>query len=309
MIAMLRQTLSPLLENIPHITAAVEWERVYEMRMRVGVPLCICTADGQQHLGTPLSAAQIQEAFYCLCSRAVHTHESELANGFITTSFGVRVGVAGTAVVRDGRVTTYRDITSLCVRLPHDIVGAALPLMPYLMQSGAVQSLLICGAPGSGKTTLLRDAARQLSASHRITVVDERGELAGNATCDCDVLKGCPKSVGIRQAVRTLAPDAVIADELGDETEWHAVAHAAYCGVPIIASAHIGAPEQVVAHDALVQMIRNGGLTYTAFLPPRCHPDGATQIWKARDLLENRGNRVDCVRLRGNGYSFGVASA
>ncbi len=87
--------------------------------------------------------------------------------------------------------------------------------------------LLLVGAPSSGKTTVLRDIARQLSsgsvgAIRRVAVIDERGELAGVYKGMRGIflglaarLDGYPKAQGILQAVRSLAPDYILCDEIG----------------------------------------------------------------------------------------------
>lgn len=107
--------------------------------------------------------------------------------------------------------------------------GCADPLLNRLLQGGRIAGALICGEPSSGKTSLLRDMARQLSDGSRgrryhVAVVDERGELgADRGLPECDVLLYCPKEKGIEQAVRCLAPDVVLFDELGTPEETRAV--------------------------------------------------------------------------------------
>ncbi len=275
-------------------------EDVREIRLRSGAAAQLTTDSGFIRLPFAVTKSEIETCFLNFCDRAVHVHQDELSNGFVTTTDGFRVGVAGHAVIKNGQVVSYRDLTSLCVRLSRAVTGCASPLLPYVLKDGKVHSLLLCGAPAVGKTTLLRDLAQSLSVDHRISVIDERNELAVEPLSSCDVITGCPKVKGILQAVRTLSPDAVIVDELGEETEWQAVAQSCYLGVSIIASAHIGSKEQALAKTALVSLIADGGLDMIAFLPPRYALNEATEIGKARGLLENGGNHFDRVYLRGH---------
>lgn len=100
--------------------------------------------------------------------------------------------------------------------------------------------LLIAGAPGSGKTTLLRAVLAELSAAGRKTaVVDERFEIAPveqSGFCTrlpqhCDVLSGYPKHIGMQHALRALAPDVIVCDEVGAMEDIAAITQAANAGV------------------------------------------------------------------------------
>lgn len=284
-------------------------ETAQEVRLRGGQPLLLTTANGAVPLAATVSQAAVRECFWRCCGHAVHTHQAELAQGFVTTPEGFRVGVAGTAVIKDGVVTSCRDITAVCIRLPRMISGCAAPLFPFV-SGGGLHGLLLCGAPSSGKTTLLRDLAATLSVTHAISVVDERGELAVDGACDgCDVLRGYPKGEGVLQAVRTLSPDAVVVDELGLPAEWEAVVRSCYCGVAVFASAHIASVGEARARPALMTALRHGAFAYAAFLPPRRRSQDETVIVKARDLVEDTGNIAGRVCLRGVGVQNGSGAA
>lgn len=142
-------------------------------------------------------------------------------------------------MVEDGAVVSVRTLTSLCIRVARSHNGCADELKRLLDRDG-LRGMLICGEPSSGKSSLLRDLARQLADDgRRVAVVDERGELSGHLPLPrCDVLKGYPKPEGIQQAVRCLAPDVVIFDELGTGEETDAVCAGLNAGVTAIASAH-----------------------------------------------------------------------
>ena len=278
-----------------------QWNAVRDIRLYAEASAVISTADGNRLLATTVSASEVRESLILLCGRAVHTHQEELRQGFITTAEGVRVGVAGTAVIRDGQITSYRDITSLCIRLPHVIDGCASPLIPLVENGGAGQGILLCGAPGCGKTTVLRDLARRLSVRKRVAVIDERHELAtGGLLSMCDVLCGCPKTVGILQAVRTLSPDMVIADELGDEQEWRAVLSSTFLGVCVIASVHAVSERELFTRSYAREALRQGGFAWLAFLPPREHIGQPMRLRKVEELFENRRNSHDRLCVRGN---------
>ena len=78
-------------------------------------------------------------------------------------------------------------------------------------------------------------------------LADERGELSAPALDGlptmalgprCDVATGADKAQLIGRLVRSMAPDVVVTDELGDEGDARAVYEAACAGVMVLASAH-----------------------------------------------------------------------
>ena len=87
-----------------------------------------------------------------------------------------------------------------------------------------VRNTLIISPPKCGKTTILRDLARSLSnRGYRVGICDERSEIAGcyngMASYDLgsrtDILDGCPKSEGMIMLIRSMSPDVIITDEIG----------------------------------------------------------------------------------------------
>lgn len=138
--------------------------------------------------------------------------------------------------MKNGEFSSFREISSLCVRVARDIPGVSGDLKTL---SG---SILILGAPGWGKTTLLRDLIRQKAkdGSH-ICVVDQRQELypAGIPRENTvDVLQGCEKAQGIEMALRTMEPRIIAMDEITAEEDCRALLQGAWCGVSLIATAH-----------------------------------------------------------------------
>lgn len=157
-----------------------------------------------------------------------------VARGYITAPGGHRIGICGTAIVRNGIFSGIRELQSLCIRVARDHPGIAggIPI------SG---NILILGAPGWGKTTLLRDLCRLIGENHLISVLDERSELfpeglpGGNRL---DILTGCPRDQGIDLLLRTMGPEYIAMDEITARADCEALLTAANCGVKLLATAH-----------------------------------------------------------------------
>ncbi len=210
-----------------------------ELRLRLDSPAELVLPGGSRWLSDIISQDDLRQ---CInnASRYSPWNAATAAQGYLTAPGGHRLGICGDAVIKDGRMTGYREITSLCIRVARDIpgIGAKAANFPG--------SILILGAPGWGKTTLLRDLIRQLSdkGSH-IAVVDERGEVfpeksdfpRGRCT---DVLTGCSKAQGIEAVLRAMGPDCIALDEITAQEDCQALLRASFCGVRLLATAHAG---------------------------------------------------------------------
>ena len=77
-------------------------------------------------------------------------------------------------------------------------------------------------------------------------VVDERSEIAGcyqgvaqnDVGIRTDVLDGCPKAEGMMMLIRSMAPQVVAVDELGDYGDIHAIESVVHCSCKLLATVH-----------------------------------------------------------------------
>lgn len=196
---LLKQVLQILPREAAQALDGLNAAQVEEIRLRCGQvpsilrrgveqPLPHCERTPQQELQRTLLAASAQSQY------AV---QEQLREGFLSVPGGVRIGVCGSAVVQDGRVTGIREISSICIRIPHEIRHPPEQLLPLLSASWSA------GRPPRQRQD---DAAAQLHparfrrAGSRVGVVDERLELAG-----CGAWRA---AVQPRPGTRTCSPAA-----------------------------------------------------------------------------------------------------
>ena len=280
-----------------------EAEDVREIRLRRGRPLTLSTSSGEYYVQsngdrstTPTSSSlyafeeDLEETVLRLCGYALHAHQEELREGYITTDTGLRVGIGGTVTAHDGKPISVHSITSLCLRVRRLHADHSAPLCRRVTTDGIPRSLLLCGQPSSGKTSLLRDMATRLSEGKdgrrwRVAVVDERGELSyGDALRECDVIRNCPKAEGIRRAVRLLAPDFLFFDEWSTEQEAEAVADTLPCGVAVVTSCHAESPEALARRRLLLPTLESG-FEWVVQLRGSDHPGEWVRTERVGDLF------------------------
>lgn len=223
-----------------------------ELRLRRGFPMTALFPEGEAETGgPPVGEDELRQVMENATQSSAHTALDRVRQGFVTLRGGHRVGMCGTAAVKDGRIVTLRELSSLSVRVARPVEGLAAPLLPQLMEDGRFLSTLIAAPPGVGKTTLLRDLVRALSdgeggAPLRVSVADERGEVAalwrgepqlyvGRHT---DVLDGCAKAEGLSILIRGMNPQVAAVDEVAQPPDVRAVVEAAGCGVAVLATVH-----------------------------------------------------------------------
>lgn len=142
-----------------------------------------------------LTPLQMEEILFTLCGGSVHTHQTEIAQGYVTLENGCRAGLGGRFLQNPEQGTVLQELTSVNLRIAREKTVLLPPELIAALQGHFIGMLLV-GEPGSGKTTLLRSIARELVQQQKIlSVIDERRELfAGNAPGEAlDVLAGLPK--------------------------------------------------------------------------------------------------------------------
>lgn len=235
--------------------------RLAEIRLRTGRCASAVTLDGKMiRCSDVFTQEDITACFLELCRNSVHSFAREIAEGYITLPGGHRVGFCGTAAGQDGKLTTLRDVSSLNIRFAREIPGCAQALYDRAFTDGLC-SLIVAGKPLSGKTTVLRDLARIAGENHRVCVVDTRGELAavhdGVPALDIgentDVLNGYSKADGIMCALRSLSPEMIICDEIGNDAG--AVRRCMNCGVKLVVSAHAASIRELRSRTGISELL------------------------------------------------------
>ncbi len=228
-----------------------------EIRLKSGQPVIIHYRGEYKYLNAGGACNSEQGAIICKdaekilesgMENSVYAYAEQLKYGFVTVDGGIRIGIAGEYVTQGGSVISVKDVTSLNIRIPHEIIGCADNIFKTITQDG-LKSTLVFSPPGFGKTTVLRDLARLISTQLKLKVLiaDERNEICGvtdgktpfKLGITCDYIRGANKRFVFENAVRTMGPQVIITDEIYGDGDIAALNFVAECGLIFIASSHI----------------------------------------------------------------------
>ena len=236
-----------------------------EIRLRKGLPLVVVFSDKSYFLSNDatftdninnaviISGDDINEALELIVKSSLYTAENSLKQGFVTVEGGNRIGISGSAVVSNSKITSIRNISGLNYRIAKEIFGSSDKIIDKIYHNNTIQNTLIISPPCCGKTTILRDIARNLSNKGlKVSIADERNEISALSSgylgfdlgYSADVLEGVPKKDSFRILIRSMSPDVIITDELGGDEDYHSVKKAIYSGVSVIATVHADSREE-----------------------------------------------------------------
>ena len=299
--------------------ADLNFAELQEIRMRINSPLMIrqrgkeyklteggkllrCNGNEQYEKENIhyVDRCELMETMEYIAGYSLYAYEDELRQGFLTIQGGHRVGVAGKILMEEGKVRSIRYISFLNIRLAHQVEGCADKVMPFIVENGEVCHTLIISPPCCGKTTLLRDVIRQISNGNawcegkNVGVVDERSEIGGayqgvpqnDLGIRTDLLDCCPKAEGMMMLIRSMSPEVVAVDEIGDYGDIKAIESVLNCGCRLIATVHGSSVEDIEKKPLLQKMVKEHVFDRYIIL------SGNKKIGSVWGIFDGRGTRL-----------------
>lgn len=250
-------SLSFLPKNVKQALSNLNENYISEIRIRRGQPVIIEYKGEYKYINSLgitdsdrglITVDTIEPIISSATEGSLYAYVEQMKSGFITVQNGVRIGIAGEYVTCGDSVQSIKNITSLNIRIPHNVIGCADFVYKNIFFNG-LHSTLLFSKPGFGKTTMLRDLAVKLcnTKKYNILIFDERNEISAidgegngyNLGDRVDIIRCNNKKSAIPSAIRSMKPQIIITDELYGADDIIAVEYAANCGIYVIASSHI----------------------------------------------------------------------
>ncbi|MGL6105375.1 stage III sporulation protein AA [Romboutsia sp.] len=244
----------------------------------------------------------IEQTFQIICKYSIHSFMDDIKKGFITLQGGHRVGLVGKVIIEDGQVKNIKHISSLNIRVSREIIGCSDKIISHIVGlNNKVNNTLIISPPQCGKTTLVRDIVRNLSNGNekygfegiKVALIDERNEISGSylgtpqmdVGIRTDIIETCPKDLGIIMLLRSMSPNIIVTDEIGNIDEIKALYTALNGGVNLITTVHGDSIEDIKNRKELNMLLDKELFKKVIILSAKKGPGTIEKIY---DLEEKR---------------------
>ncbi len=273
------QIFSNLLQENPQIATELQ-----EIRIRVDKPIILKLREKDIILQYNILQTEILQIVERLCENSIYAYKNQICEGFITIKGGHRVGLTGSCVIENGKITNIKYISSLNIRIAREVKNCSTRILREIIdiENKTIYNSIIVAPPGRGKTTILRDIIRRLSdgieeinfRGKTCGVVDERGEIAAmykgapqnDVGIRTDIIENVSKNKGVHMLIRTMAPEIIACDEIGSKEDVEAIHYALYSGVKGIFTMHGKNVEDIKNNKQIYELIENREIQKIIFL-------------------------------------------
>lgn len=121
--------------------------KITEIRLRVNKPIVIYILDKPffiskydkliNHYLNDCRFISDEEFIFILdsfCNNSYHTNMQTMIDGYVTDKFGSRIGIAGEAVYKNNLISSVKNISSLNIRISHNVVDCSKNILNILSQ-------------------------------------------------------------------------------------------------------------------------------------------------------------------------------
>ena len=127
-----------------------------------------------------------------------------------------------------------------------------------------------------------------------VGVVDERSEIGacflGEPQNDlgirADVLDCCPKAKGMLMLIRSMSPQVIAVDEIGDREDLEAIEYVINCGCKLIATVHGNSIDDIKSKPLLRKLVQERVFERYIVM------NNLNQVGNVCDIFDSQGNQL-----------------
>ena len=295
------EVINSLSINLREIIKSISRDNVNieEIRLRSLKPLIVNSNNKDYFYNTKLNKLDLNMNNPYIVSK---DDIDDIKKGFITLRGGHRVGLVGKTIIEDGQVKNIKHISSLNIRISREVLGCSDKVLSHIIRGkNQINNTLIISPPQCGKTTLIRDIVRNISNGNKefafkgmkVALIDERNEISGSylgipqmdVGIRTDVIETCPKDIGIMMLLRSMSPNVIVTDEIGNIDEIKALYTALNGGVSLITTVHGDSIEDIRNRKELSNLLDSELFKKVIILSAKKGPGTIEKIY---DLEEKR---------------------
>lgn len=126
---------------------------IEEIRLRADKPIQLKFNRFEKILNINSSQESILKTIQHVCDNSIYSYQKQICEGFITVKGGHRIGISGSAVIQNNKVTNINYISSLNFRIAKEIKDCSNKLLKYVLdlENNNIYTTLIVSPPGVRK--------------------------------------------------------------------------------------------------------------------------------------------------------------
>lgn len=123
---------------------------IEEIRLRADKPLILKFNKKEIILNSIVNQEMILRTLQKVCDNSIYTFQNQISEGFITVKGGHRIGLTGSCVIENGKVSNINYISSLNFRIAKEIKGSSNEILKYVLnlETNSIYTTLIVSPPG-----------------------------------------------------------------------------------------------------------------------------------------------------------------
>ena len=126
---------------------------IEEIRFRVDKPIALKFNKEEKFLKIIVNQEMILKTIQKICDNSIYSFQNQISEGFITVKGGHRIGITGSCVIENGKVSNINYISSLNFRIAKEIKESSNQILKYVLnlESNSIYTTLIVSPPGIRK--------------------------------------------------------------------------------------------------------------------------------------------------------------